>query len=288
MKSRILTAVLGLPLFFAVAFFSHTVVLPIAVAFFAVIGVLEMIGCLGFRRQMWVVIPSIIVVLISTLSARYFIELAGSIVAFAAFFAALIFAYAFYLMCLAVVSKGKRDVSDMTAVAVAVSYITVGFTSLVILRDMTSVGSGDYGLCLFILVFVGAWMPDIGGYFGGRAFGRHKLIPDVSPKKTVEGAITGVIFGGASFAAAGLIFDLLGMGAPNYIALVPIGLFSAVVSIFGDLIASLIKRKYGIKDYGKLFPGHGGVMDRFDSVIATAPFILIMFSLSWLITTLIG
>ena len=183
----------------------------------------------------------------------------------------------FYLMVLAVVSRGTKTVGDMALTAVTTLYITVGFSSIILLRDLRS-GENDIGLWLFALVFVGAWIPDGAGYFVGRAIGKHKLIPDVSPKKTVEGAVGGVVFGGISFVVCGLIADITGTAEPLYIQLAVTGLVVAVVSIFGDLIASLIKRQYGIKDYGKLFPGHGGVMDRFDSIIAIAPFLMIVCS----------
>ena len=103
------------------------------------------------------------------------------------------------------------------------------------------------------------------------------MIPDVSPKKTVEGAIGGVA--GVVIAAAiyGMIMQF-GFGKmPNYPLRLVIALVGGLVSQWGDLIASLLKREYGIKDYGKIFPGHGGVMDRFDSLFAVAIFIYIVF-----------
>ena len=123
--------------------------------------------------------------------------------------------------------------------------------------------------------FIGAWVSDTFAYFTGRLLGRHKLAPAISPKKTVEGSIGGIVFAVAVFAAYGLILASRGF-SPNYLALCLAGLFVSILSQIGDLALSLIKREYGVKDYGKLFPGHGGVLDRFDSVIATAPIILIL------------
>jgi len=219
---------------------------------------------------------SMLVAAILPIAAFYANSKLGGLGYFTALMAVVFFVYMFLMMCYAVFSKGKRDIGDMALVSATTIYITVGFTCLVLLRGLSTEAVANYGLFLFVLVFVGAWVPDGAGYFGGRAFGKHKLIPDVSPKKTVEGAVFGVVFGAISFAVTGLVFSLLGYGAPNYIALCVTGLVVAVISICGDLIASLIKRKYGIKDYGKLFPGHGGVMDRFDSIIAIAPFLNII------------
>ena len=119
-------------------------------------------------------------------------------------------------------------------------------------------------------------MADAGGFFIGASFGKHKLCPNVSPKKTVEGAVGGLIFCVLTAVVLGLLFAFV--IAPeykfNFVALIILGVVDAVVSIFGDLSFSLIKRSVGIKDYSSVFPGHGGMLDRFDSIIFTAPVML--------------
>ena len=125
------------------------------------------------------------------------------------------------------------------------------------------------GLSIAILLAIGvAYGCDVMAYFGGRTFGRHKLCPSVSPKKTVEGAVSGVL-GSVRFALGVRAFfvHLLSTPMPGIPAAILLGVIGSVASQVGDLTASLLKRHSGIKDYGKLFPGHGGVMDRFDSVI---------------------
>ena len=277
MKLRILTAVVGIPLVVAVLLYSHTLVMPIALALFCAIGVFEMLGCIGQRKKLEITIPSLLFAAIVPFLTRYIVNFSARNSYFLAVFGVAAFIYMFYLMSLAVVSKGTMTIGDMTLTAATSMYITVGFSSMVMLRDM-SYNENNFGFYLFMLIFIGAWVPDCAGYFCGRAFGRHKLIPDVSPKKTVEGAVGGVIFGGISFAAFGAVISAANLGEPRYLSLALTGCVVAVVSIFGDLIASLIKRQYGIKDYGKLFPGHGGVMDRFDSIIAISPFLLMICS----------
>ncbi len=274
MKQRILTAVLLLPLAIVVLLFSHTVVLPIAVSVFAAIGVFEMLGCIGVRKYPSVTVPSMLLTAAIVFATRYSMIAAERNSYVMAIFSSVCFIYMFYLMCLSVVSKGEKSIGSMALTAVMVFYIIIGFSSMVVLRDLRS-GENDVGAWLFALVLVGAWVPDSAAYFVGKAFGKHKLIPDVSPKKTVEGAIGGVVFGGIAFAVTGLIANLTVGFRPHYVSLALVGLVVAVVSIFGDLIASLVKRQYGIKDYGKIFPGHGGVMDRFDSIVAIAPFLMI-------------
>jgi len=121
------------------------------------------------------------------------------------------------------------------------------------------------------------WLSDGGAYFGGSFLGKRKLCPKISPKKTVEGAVTGVISGGILSLIVGLIFQnfIFSGEKVNYIYLAIFGLLGALVSIVGDLSFSLIKRSCGIKDYGSLIPGHGGMLDRFDSVIFTSPLLMI-------------
>ena len=130
----------------------------------------------------------------------------------------------------------------------------------------------------FFVVLMLPWMADAGGFFVGASMGKHKLCPEISPKKTVEGAIGGILFCMISAVGLGLIFQLLVFSAVsvNFISLVMIGALDAVFSIVGDLSFSLIKRNLGIKDYGTIFPGHGGFLDRCDSIIFTAPIVLVI------------
>lgn len=126
------------------------------------------------------------------------------------------------------------------------------------------------GIALITMAFAIAYGCDAMAFFGGRALGRHKLCPMVSPKKTVEGAVAGVL-GGVLLALAcrAAFVHVLHMPMPGVPAAILLGVVGAVAGQVGDLTASLLKRFSGIKDYGKIFPGHGGVMDRFDSVIFT-------------------
>lgn len=135
-----------------------------------------------------------------------------------------------------------------------------------------------YGIYLVWLVFICSWVCDTCAYCVGMLIGKHKLAPHLSPKKTIEGAVGGI-------AGSVVVGALYGMVLQNVIEtqLAPVILFAviggagAVISMIGDLAASAIKRNYDVKDYGKLIPGHGGVLDRFDSVIATAPIIYFLF-----------
>lgn len=126
------------------------------------------------------------------------------------------------------------------------------------------------GLFLLIMALCGAWIADTGAYFTGVALGKHKLCPEISPKKTIEGFIGGIVTTGIIYAAAFSVY--LGNFAPAYaVAFFVIGAVCAVIGTVGDLSASMVKRQIGFKDYGKIMPGHGGLMDRFDSVLFVLP-----------------
>ncbi len=132
------------------------------------------------------------------------------------------------------------------------------------------------GIFIYALVFVCSSVCDTCALAAGMAFGKHKMAPVLSPKKTIEGAVGGVI---GSAAAAFLTSLLMGIVYPDSsrpLEFVVIGICGALISMVGDLGASAIKRNYGIKDYGHLIPGHGGIMDRFDSIIFTAPVIYVL------------
>ena len=120
------------------------------------------------------------------------------------------------------------------------------------------------------LVFLTAFGTDIMAYFTGMAFGKHRLCPNLSPKKSVEGAVGGVL---GSMLLCGAFGWLLGYGGSALASIVVIGFVGSIAAQLGDLSASALKRRMGIKDYGNLIPGHGGIMDRFDSVLFTAPLI---------------
>lgn len=147
-------------------------------------------------------------------------------------------------------------------------YPAVLFSFVYLTRDLT------YGVYLVWIIFISSWICDTCAYLSGIAFGKHKLAPVLSPKKSVEGAVGGV----AGSALAGSLFAwiLLVPVTGNHSVIWLVALISAagaVISQVGDLAASAIKRNHEIKDYGKIIPGHGGIMDRFDSVLFTAPVI---------------
>ena len=151
---------------------------------------------------------------------------------------------------------GAHLVGRMAVTSFGVLWVATGFAYLILLRDL------QHGMALTILAFVCTWLNDTFAYFVGRAIGRHRMAPRISPKKSVEGAIGGIV--GAVVAA--LLVKIYSPWLPVRDALV-LGLAIGVVGQWGDLFESAVKRDFRVKDSGHLLPGHGGILDRFDSML---------------------
>lgn len=153
--------------------------------------------------------------------------------------------------------------------------IFFGFVYTVILLSyIYQIRMLDNGGAYIVLAFLSSWGNDTCAYCVGRLIGKHKMSPKLSPKKSVEGAIGGILGAGLlGFAYGSLCNAYLGLSNHSGLICALVCLMGAFISIVGDLAASAFKRDTGIKDYGKLIPGHGGVLDRFDSIIFTAPIV---------------
>ena len=189
----------------------------------------------------------------------------------------------FYNVC-QIAHVKTLDFGKLTGFVYFSGVITFCFYSLIHLKRMLPFAEYRYDAIYFILLILCfAWGGDTCAYFAGRAFGKHKLCPVVSPKKTVEGAIGGVLGTMVFGVVATLIYSIAAnrmeaftrsnIGVSMYVIIALLGCIAAVLGIYGDLFASVVKRQCGIKDYGTIFPGHGGILDRFDSVMFIAPFV---------------
>lgn len=271
MLKRILTGVIALCfVLLPVLFFADTPVLPIAVALFGAIATYELLHCVSLHKNLWVSIPLYLVTVALPFGLRYLSAL--SILALPLALCVVLL----YILAVAVFSHGRVDIRDVSTAFVLWLYVLIGFSGLIIMHDF--VRGGEY---LYLLAFVGAWVTDTFAYFSGMLLGKHKLIPDVSPKKTVEGAVGGVVFCVLAFVGFGLLYNRFWADGHtiHLAAMAIVGFLVSVVSQIGDLSLSLLKRKYGIKDFGKVFPGHGGVLDRFDSVLAVSIMLTVCFVL---------
>ena len=173
------------------------------------------------------------------------------------------------LMCSFVFQYPKWHAHQIMAAFFGVFYVGVMISCVYLTRMLP-----DGGRYLVWLIFLCSWGCDTCAYCVGMLFGKHKMSPKLSPKKSVEGAVGGVIGAAILTLIFGLIFkSQLHANVTELVIMMGISAAGALISMVGDLSASAIKRNFEIKDYGKLIPGHGGILDRFDSVIFTAPII---------------
>lgn len=279
MKQRVITGAVMTAALVVALVFSNTIVWPLLCAALSIVGALEISGVYRLRSA-WFLVPTLLFAgglpLFAYMTGREALtwSMGVSPSKFLVYACGATLIYMFAVFFYGIFTGGKDGFTATVAALMMVLYVTFGFLSLVLLRRMS-------GLPLTILAFVGAWISDTFAYFTGRLLGKHKLCPLVSPKKTVEGSIGGMVFSSlVSLLLGYLLFVFEVIPQPSYIALAVAGILLSLASQAGDLTASLLKREYGVKDYGKLFPGHGGVLDRFDSVIAVSIVLLIFCALT--------
>lgn len=278
-----------------VLYFHNTLLLPIAVAAIIAIMLFELLRAVKMEKCIPVLIASELCGIATPficnnytsgtgrdLELGYCIDYAFSNLAssimlgyFMSFAAVLAAAFVIFVTWL----KKHKDIRYEQVFFVLAVMILVPQSMTTIIRIDRSFD--DDGLFFLIMGLCGAWIADTGAYFTGVAFGKHKLCPEISPKKTVEGFIGGIATTGIVYAVA---FSLwLDSDKPIVLSILlyfGIGALCAVVGTIGDLSASMVKRQIGFKDYGKIMPGHGGLMDRFDSILFVLPlfYVLMLFS----------
>ncbi len=184
------------------------------------------------------------------------------------------------IVALVILANQLRSL-DLTSTIIGMAVTLLGvvyvgwFLSHAILLRFPPESANDLGFFFIILTIAGTFMADAGAYFTGRAYGKKKLAPFISPGKTVEGAIGGVVGGTAGIIATKLVFDWFIFEPPGtmmpLIHCVVLGPFFVAATIVGDLAESMMKRDANIKDSGNLIPGHGGIMDRLDSILFALP-----------------
>lgn len=264
MLTRLLTGIVLVILLAPVIVFYNTVATPIVFAIIAAVSVYEMAKCIGYtdKKRIYLVIMATVIVSGFPFAEFYLQSRTFSVILALASF----LVYVVYSLGVFNVTKPLAPAPQF---ATMVIYVGGAVTAV------TAVAALPNGGLILPFVFLGSWLTDTFAYLCGTFFGRHKLIPRVSPKKTVEGSVGAVIFTVISFWVYGLVIAKVTGLTVNYIALVLTGFVLSFISQIGDLNASFIKRAYGVKDYGKIFPGHGGMLDRFDSVMAVSPIIYI-------------
>ena len=278
MKTRVITAIVGLAVLAVVLAFFNTALFDLVLAGICLLGMHEVFGAMGFGKKQWYLfaaaVPYTLLVMLSSSAAVRALLLPASFLV-----------VLFYNICL-IASHSTLDFGKLAGYVYFSGVILFCFYSLIHLKRMLPFATFQYDAIYFILLILCfAWGGDTFAYFAGRAFGKHKLAPIVSPNKTVEGAIGGICGSMLIGVIATVIYGMLSgryaaftveVTVRHYLVVVGMGAIASVLGILGDLFASAVKRQVGIKDYGTIFPGHGGILDRFDSVMFIAPFVSIV------------
>lgn len=261
MKVRLITSALGIVLFFAVLFAPVTVfyIVDIIIAGVAIHEVFSVVGLT--KKPTMVVAGALGIILCACFGAAhmgyfdYNICMAAIVALLAYLFAVLVF-----------------DHSHVKLYDAAMAFFCILFPAL-LFSYIVPVRGAEHGMYLIVTLFAATWCGDAGAYFVGIKFGKHKLAPILSPKKTWEGAFGGVLGSVLGMVIYSLVLLYVLKVPCNTVALVLVGIVCSVIGPVADIATSAIKREFGVKDFGTLFPGHGGILDRFDSVLLTAPFV---------------
>lgn len=267
MKQRIITGAVGSTVFIGALLLMNTLVFPAFLAFLSVVAVWEVEKAVGLKNKP---IYALSLVLSAAVPFIFHYGIQFPVAAFGGIYVILIF-----VLMLIKFEETKFE-QAVTAIFASVA-IPYSFSLMIAFRDIDRLSSEFTkidGIYLILFSYFAAWMTDIFAYFVGSKFGKHKLCPKISPKKSVEGAVGGVVGEVVLNLLLLFVFNKFFFNGESFLSYPIVAVLSvvlSVVSMFGDLAASTIKRNFGIKDFGKILPGHGGIMDRFDSVLFVMP-----------------
>lgn len=270
MRTRLISAGVGIIIGVAILFLDNIFVYCAGICFLSSVAVWELtraIKCDKFKLLRWasIVMGAVFPISIILPWVNFLI---------------LPLAMAYIIVMALIMLKNHKEVSfeKVLACGAAGGLLPTSLSSIVLLRYSQS--GEPLGIFMVLFILFCAWFGDSGAYFVGTFFGKHKLCPLISPKKTVEGLIGGVVTVGVVTAITVLIYNsfILTEHQLSYAVLIPLSMVASLVGVVGDLSASVIKREYNVKDFGNIMPGHGGVLDRFDSVTLVAPFLYVAMS----------
>ncbi|WP_027629498.1 phosphatidate cytidylyltransferase [Ruminiclostridium cellobioparum] len=263
LKTRVISALVGLILLIAVLYLG-SIVLGVVVSIIAAIGLYEFYNSAAKLKNIHPIKPvgylSIIPLLLLGLEETGWYRLDLGILTGIS-----VCVVIFLSMAFIVFGHKRYNIIDACVTAFGIAYVPFLMSFLILIRKM------DFGILLIWLIFIGAWGTDTMAYTFGRLFGKRKIVPEISKNKTMAGAIGGILGCVALMFVFGLISRSFFGLELSTAALVLLGLFCGVISQIGDWSASAVKRYVNVKDYGSIMPGHGGVLDRFDSILFVAP-----------------
>lgn len=270
MAVRLISAFIGIALALVVLFLNKTFLFPLAIAGVIAIILTELAQAVdGMKFRL----------------AYVGMLLYGVVTPFLEFYGCQAYLTLAHFACLLLIfielirNSQKFHVEQIAFMIMTTILVTKSLSLIIPIKN-----ADEHGMLYVVLALCGAWIADSGAYFAGVTLGKHKLCPTISPKKTVEGFVGGLAANAIVFALICLGYSIIvkytgGAVEVNYFASVILGAVCAVISVLGDLCASVVKRQRGIKDYGSIMPGHGGMMDRFDSVLFVVPTMYVFLSL---------
>ena len=273
MKNRIIVAAILVPLLVIVLFVLPPGVLVVAVALVCVLSTNELLNAVLAKEY-----------------ARYriYAVFSSAFIPIGAFFGniELVFTAALLvLMCImtteAIITRKKTEKNAFIEILYA---LFGGAVMPLMLSTIVSMRNMQEGRLIVMLPAISAFITDTGSYLTGMYFGKRKAFPSISPKKTIEGYIGGFVSCVLTMIVYGIILDLLTPHRVAFWAIILCGVVGALATQLGDLAFSLVKREYNLKDYGRLLPGHGGMLDRFDSMVFSAPAIYLLVTIVPVIT----
>lgn len=277
MKQRVITAVVLLALLAVVVWQINTPVLVLVIAFLAAVAANEIMRCAKVENTFIRVVATGYAACVPFFASAKALTPWVSEAVWGKVIGAVpgvVYLIALVLVLLLAMLKGYAYTTfeDVAVSVFAGALVPFGFSVFIRLRDMFQIE--QFGIYLIFYGLICALATDSGAQLAGMAFGKHKMSPNISPKKTVEGAIVGLIFSLILNAVAIILYNRLAdfkMDEFAVTVLLAACLPVSFLGMMGDLSASVLKRNFGVKDFGKIFPGHGGVMDRFDSSMFTLP-----------------
>lgn len=277
MKQRVITAVVLLALLAVVVWQINTPVLVLVIAFLAAVAANEIMRCAKVENTFIRVVATGYAACVPFFASAKALTPWVSQAVWGKVIGAVpgvVYLIALVVVLLLAMLKGYAYTTfeDVAVSVFAGALVPFGFSVFIRLRDMFQIE--QFGIYLIFYGLICALATDSGAQLAGMAFGKHKMSPNISPKKTVEGAIGGLIFSLILNAVAMVLYNRLAdfkMDEFAVTVLLAACLPVSFLGMMGDLSTSVLKRNFGVKDFGKIFPGHGGVMDRFDSSMFTLP-----------------
>lgn len=269
MKQRVITSVIALGVLAVALFLFETIFVNIIIAAISVIAVYELLSATGCMKMKSISIPSILLSALIPFITYQGVQRYQMVICYV---------YVIVLFIGLLRNHQKLEFSKLAISFMLSLVVPFALSTLIYMRDRHG---GTLGLFFVLVALCSAWGSDTCAYFVGSKFGKHRLAPVISPKKSVEGAIGGAVGGTLMNLLLVWGYSLVcrQVGTPisiNYLLLAVVSPVFSVSSILGDLSASVIKRQNNVKDYGSIMPGHGGIMDRFDSVLTVAPLVYIL------------